>query len=481
MVMAPDSWKEMYASLRDQARAGTIPAARIDDAVRRILRIKVLAGLFASTPPDPGGDFAVVGTAAHHLLAREAVRKSLVLLKDEGKVLPIAPGRHVLVTGDGADSIGMQSGGWTVDWQGAHNSNADVAGATSIFAGLRAALAQTGGSAELSADGSFAHRPDVAIVVFGEAPYAEFEGDRETLALPHAERVLGVLRRLRAQHIPVVSVLLSGRPLWVNPELNASDAFVAAWLPGGESEGVADLLVAGKTGAPAYDFTGRLSFPWPATAMPVTYDAQDHVSGALFARGYGLDSAHPATVPTLSEQADIPAKWASVDTFYGAGHVIAPWSIYLTDTAAQVRLTRDAQDSPAKALRAAREGDAIRASWSGNGEGTFWIGDTESDFASRAKEGYGLSFTYKVDRAPAGKMLLGMQCGPGCAGWVDVTAALHAVGWQTLRVPLACFAARGAALGRVDTPFALRTRDAAAVTIRDVSLVGGAGSACPAA
>src|SRR5262249_52301683 len=148
----------------------------------------------------------------------------------------------LLVAGDAADRIDRQAGGWTIDWQGDHNRNRDFPGATSIYAGLRAAVAAAGGAVSLSRDGHFAARPDAAIVVFGETPYAEFEGDRETLAFTLEDRrTLALLRRLRAQGIPTVSVFLSGRPLWVNPELNASDAFVAAWLPGSEGEGIADL------------------------------------------------------------------------------------------------------------------------------------------------------------------------------------------------------------------------------------------------
>ncbi len=184
MLMAPDSWKELYGNTLAEVRSGTIPLSRIDDAVRRILRVKALAGAFepsARTPADEAGHFDEIGSAAHRAIAREAVRKSLVLLKNSRGLLPLDPHATVLVAGDAADDIGMQCGGWTVDWQGDHNSNADFPGATSIFGGIRAAVAAAGGSVALSRDGRFEKKPDVAIVVFGEAPYAEFEGDRENL------------------------------------------------------------------------------------------------------------------------------------------------------------------------------------------------------------------------------------------------------------------------------------------------------------
>ena len=486
MVMAPDGWKEMYSNLLAQARSGHIGAARIDDAARRILRIKALAGLIGPglhAPAVTGGDLAVVGSAAHRALAREAVRESLVLLKNNGAVLPIGPGRRVLVAGDAADRIGDQTGGWTVDWQSTGNSNGDIPGATSIFAGIKAAVEGGAGSAQFSADGRFTQKPDVAIVVFGEPPYAEFEGDRENLALPGSARVLAVLRRLHAQHIPVVSILLSGRPLWVNPELNLSDAFIAAWLPGSEGEGVADLLVRGKTNKAAWDFTGRLSFPWPATAMPVTYDAQSRVSGALFPRLYGLSAAHAADIGQLPEDPQIPAKWNTTDTFFGEGHVIAPWSIYVSDRLGQVRLTRAGQSSPADAVRAAQENGVAHAAWTGLGEGSWWIGDTLTDLTGPAAAGGALSLTYRVDQAPRAKMLLGLQCGAGCAGWIDVTAALtsaQGAGWKTLRVPLACLAARGADMRHVVAPFVLRTTGIAGLSISNVSLAPGDPAAvCP--
>jgi beta-glucosidase len=300
MLMAPDGWQALYDNMLTEARSGAIPPARIDDAVRRILRVKAMAGLFDRTPSErrsAAGHFEELGSAAHRAIAREAVRKSLVLLKNARATLPLNPRSHVLVAGAAADDIGIQCGGWTVDWQGNHNSNADFPGATSIFAGIDAALRQSGGSATLSRDGSFVHKPDVAIVVFGEGPYAEFEGDRETLEYsPQDKTDLRMLRRLRALGIPTVSIFLSGRPLWVNPEINASDAFVAAWLPGSEGGGIADVLFRQPDGTVPFDFTGRLAFSWPATAMPVRFDAEGRASGAVYANGFGLTyrSAPPA-------------------------------------------------------------------------------------------------------------------------------------------------------------------------------------------
>jgi beta-glucosidase len=244
----------------------------------------------------------------------------------------------VLVAGDGADDIGRQSGGWTLTWQGTGNSNEDFPGATSIFEGIRATVAAAGGTATLSVDGRFQSRPDVAIVVFGETPYAEWHGDvrsldyeggtrrgieidmsrpapetstlggrEERTSAPPApassaaagERNpdLALLLRLRRSHIPLVSVFLTGRPRVITPEVQASDAFVVAWLPGSEGGGIADVLFRKSTGKVNFDFTGRLSFSWPRGAQQAGGDRGDRRAGeqrgdrdesALFPNGFGL-------------------------------------------------------------------------------------------------------------------------------------------------------------------------------------------------
>jgi beta-glucosidase len=278
MFMAPERWKELFDNTLAQLRAGVIPPARLDDAVRRILRVKAKLGLFEPARPWEGRS-GVLASRSHRMLARTAVRESLVLLKNAAAVLPIRATARVLVAGDGANDIGRQCGGWTLGWQGGAHRNGDFPQGESIYAGLRAALEAGGGSAQLSIDGSYRGRPDVAIVVFGEQPYAEGAGDLHSIEYQAGERRdLKLLRRLRAQHIPLVSVFLSGRPLAMDAEIDTSDAFVAAWLPGSEGGGIADLLIGDARGAARHEFTGALSFAWPASAPP----------DARFALGYGL-------------------------------------------------------------------------------------------------------------------------------------------------------------------------------------------------
>jgi beta-glucosidase len=483
MLMAPDEWKALFENTLAQARSGEIPMTRIDDAVRRILRVKVTAGIFTRPPPKQradAGHFAQLGAPEHRALAHTAVRESLVLLKNVGGVLPLRAGAHILVCGDLADDIGGQSGGWTIDWQGDRNRKEDFPGATSIFDGLKAAAAAAGGSATLDATGEFRERPDVAVVVFGEHPYAEFQGDRETLEFsPQDKQALRMLKRLHNAGIPTVSVFLSGRPLWVNPEINASDAFVAAWLPGSEGEGVADVLY-GTSHGEAVDFKGRLSFSWPNTAMPVIFNADGSVSGAAYPRGYGLayrDNDHAALLP---EDSKIPQAWRSPPgSLYHAAHAIAPWSVFLADGGpAQVHLTTHQLSSPqgGVSVEETREGNKI--TWSGRQEGQFQISGRVQDLRTLAAEGMTLQFKYRIDRAadqPVSLTLLctAPLCGTARGARLDIgplmrAAPLHE--WHSESVALSCFSQAGAELGAVEMPFVIATSGSFEMTLSEVSL-----------
>ena len=263
----------------------------------------------------------MLGAAAHRAIAREAVGKSLVLLKNNG-VLPLKPQANVLVAGDGADDIARQSGGWTITWQGTGLDNSKFPGATSLWAGIENAVKAGGGHAEFAPDGTFKTRPDAAIVVFGETPYAEFQGDIKSLQLRADLRgPLETMRRLKAQGIPVVAVMLTGRPLFVNPELNVADAFVVAWLPGTEGAGVADRLFAAKTAAAP--FTGKLPAAWPMTAK--SGDAP------LFPFGYGLTGREAAT-PWRALPEDPGVADAGTDgVYFAAGRATPGFSLEIGD------------------------------------------------------------------------------------------------------------------------------------------------------
>ncbi|GAA0448551.1 MULTISPECIES: glycoside hydrolase family 3 protein [Sphingomonas] len=458
MAMAPDSWKGLYITTLAAAKAGTIPMARIDDAVRRILRVKMKLGLFDAPRPYESRP-QVIGSAEHRAVAREAVAKSLVLLKNNG-VLPVKAGANILVAGEAADDIGRQSGGWTLSWQGDGNTNADFPGATSIYAGIAAAAKAGGGTATLSADGSFTTKPDVAIVVFGEQPYAEMRGDVRSLEFEAGDKqALALLKKLKAAGVPTVSVFLSGRPMWVNPELNQSDAFVAAWFPGSEGAGVADVLVGGKR-----DFNGKLAFSWPKTAAQFVLNRGAPGYDPLFPFGYGLSYAKGGTVPALSEIAGIDASLANTSLFFARGRVPAPFQLSLDPS-----VGRAAVDSAT-----AQEG-AVQLTW--KNKGTARISGPELALTRETNGDLNLQVTYRLDKAPTGPV--GLTLG---GGRVDIASTLdRSAGWHVLRVPLKCFRAAGATVDKVSTPFALDASAPFSVAISDIRLATDpAGAVCPA-
>ncbi len=509
MYMAPDSWRQLYENLLAQARAGTISKARVDDAVRRILRVKAVMGLFGKGPPRSradAGHFEQLGSAAHRAIAREAVRKSMVLLKNNGGVVPLDPRGHILVTGAGADNIGMQSGGWTIDWQGDHNTNADFPGGTSIYAGIKAAVEGAGGTAILSVDGLYQERPSAAIVVFGESPYAEFEGDLETLQFSRTDPVpMEILGRLHAAGIPVISVFISGRPMWVNPELNASDAFIAAWLPGSEGGGIADVLFRRADGKGSIPFSGRLGFSWPATAMPVGFDKSGAVTGALFKRGYGLSGSERSAIGTVSEDPKLSPAQRETNTLFYAGHVTAPWSIYVGDSVGEVRLTMKSQPSPGGSVTVGLESPAARAVWSGKGPAELRIGGRAKDFRAAVREQAALVVRYRLNAHPTQRVRIGLRCegpyrapaaknadgtprdwslcGTRAGASLDVTQMLSRAplgSWERLEIPLKCFAADPADVSLVNGQFALDTAGAFDVSFTDIRISATAGKAsCP--
>lgn len=411
IYMVPDEWKPLLENLVSQVRDGTIPMETLDAAVSRVLRVKMRAGLLGTDARKPsergvGGDMSRIGSPEHRALAREAVAKSQVLLKNTG-VLPLKANSSVLVAGGAADSIWQAAGGWTLTWQGGSDLGDDkFPGATSIYAGIAQAASDNGGTATYSADGSYDEKPDVGIVVFGEEAYAEFYGDRKTMVL-RDEEGLELLRKFKADGIPAVAIFLSGRPLWMNREINAADAFVASWLPGGEGAGVADILFGAR---PA---TGRLSFSWPAKCNGHPVNGPD---GALFQRGYGLASTQTSNFGELSEECDFLSQAPSNDWFangrLASNVTVSASGVELTGMRGEANgvsargIDRNRQEDAREIKLAA--GSSITLKQSGTGQGdyrltysvqnapgapvTVTVGDTvldvTSDFAVGAGKGW---------------------------------------------------------------------------------------------
>ena len=276
MVMVPQRYRDFTATLRSLVAAGRVPQSRVDDAVRRILNQKVRVGLF-QRPLADAARASEVGSASRRALARDAVRQSLVLLKNDGRTLPLSKGAvRVHVAGKSMDDIGNQCGGWTITWQGASGA---ITPGTTVLQAIRARVS-AGTTVTTSRDGTGAAGASVGVVVVGETPYAEWHGDRADLTLDPDD--LAAIERVKRAGVPTVVVLISGRPLILDRALTLADAFVAAWLPGTEGDGVADVLFGD------YNPTGKLSHSWPRSMQQVPINVGDAPYDPLFAYGYGL-------------------------------------------------------------------------------------------------------------------------------------------------------------------------------------------------
>jgi beta-glucosidase len=306
LAMVPDDWKQFIGATVEDVRSGKIPMSRIDDAVSRIIRVKLRSGLFDASPAagvHPGAE--VLHSPAVRSLAREAVRKSLVLLKNDGGVLPLRRQGRILVVGKGADSVPMQAGGWSLTWQGDQTTTADYPNADTLLSAMRKSLGPDRVDYSIDANGVDPARYSAIVMVAAETPYAEGKGDvafpasfRHTARYPED---LKTLERVSGKGVPVITLLFSGRPVGANDLINRSDAFIAAWLPGTEGLGLTDLLLSGKDGRTAYDFTGRLSFDWPAG------DCLPQKGGIQFRRGYGLSLVRKSNLAKLPESAPVMA------------------------------------------------------------------------------------------------------------------------------------------------------------------------------
>ncbi|MES2057065.1 MAG: glycoside hydrolase family 3 N-terminal domain-containing protein [Pseudomonadota bacterium] len=470
MYMAPDSWKELYRTTLKHVQDGTLPMARLDDAVRRILRVKLRAGVFEAGKPSSrpfAGRYDLLGGPDHRALARAAVRESLVLLKNANHILPLKPGGKILVAGDGADNPAKQSGGWTLTWQGTDTTRADFPNAQSIWEGIEENVKAAGGTATLALDGRYSNRPDAAIVVFGEDPYAEFQGDRPDIGYEDAKS-LATLRALKAAGIPTVAVFLSGRAMWVNPFLNASDAFVAAWLPGSEGGGVADVLF-GKS-----DFRGRLSYSWPRSSDQNSVNIGDANYNPLFPYGYGLTFAGKGELSTLPETRAQAASggpgivFAAGKPGEGRRLLLGKPGALSVNPGPELIVARPAD-------RAAQE-DSVRIGWSGQGNAIAAIVQDQSVDLTRQSNGdLALELELKVNVPPTAEVSLMMRCGANCLGGFPIRAMLveaaKTMNWTRIAIPLRCFEKAGVNMKQVDAPLMVATAGRLDITLSSARIV----------
>ena len=447
MYMAPDSWKGLYESTLQHVKDGTIAMERLDDAVRRILRVKLLSGIFQKGAPSTranAGNENLLALPEHKNVARQAVRESLVLLKNNNQLLPIDPSKTILVVGDGASSISKASGGWTLSWQGTGHSNDKFPNGESILEGIEKTVNDAGGKLIFSKDGDTTIKADVVIAVYGEDPYAEFQGDRENLAFTPNGFDTNKLSTYKENGIPIVSVFLSGRPMWANTEINNSDSFIAAWLPGSEGGGVSDMLF--KTD-PSFDFTGRLSFTWPASALVSKNNNQ-----ALFKIGYGLSYTSTDQIDFLSENSGLEnSEIASTGEYFNKGDVVAPWDIWLISG----KLEKQIASFPSsvggliisKTDHMAQE-DALRINWTKSDGDYFRISSVKPNDLTRQSNGaMKLAFNAKSFTGSDSTLQIG-QCDDSfnCDKTLEIKISDE---WQEYLIPLSNFEELGIDMSKI--------------------------------
>ena len=487
IFMVPtDAWKPLYENTILQVKSGEIAQSRIDDAVSRILRVKLRAGLFDKPSPAKrqfSGKTALIGSEAHRDIARQAVRESLVLLKNNDGILPLSPKMNILIAGDAANNIGKQSGGWTITWQGTNNQNSDFPGGSSIYDGFAQQVTSAGGKVTLSETGDFTEKPDVAVVVFGEEPYAEGQGDRENLAYQAETKAdLALLKRLKAQGIPVVSLFISGRPMWVNAELNASDAFVAAWLPGSEGKAVADVLLTDADAQIQHDFKGKLSFSWPNSPTQIV-NRFDQDYQPLLPYGFGLRYGEKSTLANdLSENFQVTASnRKNVQIF--SGKAVKPWRLLLTSDEQVLSVQSNSASLAGVSYRTVDkevQEDAFRIQLTGGHESGVRLATNEGEIADLTMTpiiSSALTFTVKRESDMSKEIILSMLCGKtfaeqkNCQASIDITQALVKIPqneWHEFSVALSCFDKAGVKFDKLATAFSLTSKGEVTLSLSDI-------------
>ena len=468
MYMAPDSWKGLYESTLQHVKDGTIAIERLDDAVRRILRVKLLSGIFQKGAPSTranAGNENLLALPEHRDVARQAVRESLVLLKNNNQLLPIDPSKTILVVGDGASSISKASGGWTLSWQGTGHSNDKFPNGESILQGIERIVDDAGGKLIFSKDGDTSIKADVVIAVYGEDPYAEFQGDRENLAFIPNGFDTKKLSTYKENGIPIVSVFLSGRPMWANTEINNSDSFVAAWLPGSEGGGISDMLF--KTD-PSFDFTGRLSFTWPASAVVSKNNNQ-----ALFEIGYGLSYSSTDQIDFLSENSGLEnSDIASTGEYFNKGNVVAPWDIWLISGELEKQIASFPSSVGgliiSKTDHMAQE-DALRINWTKSDGDYFRISSVKPNDLTRQSNGaMKLAFNAKSFTGSDSTLQIG-QCDDSfnCDKTLEIKISSE---WQEYLIPLSNFEELGIDMSKIISSILIKAEAGVDIGLSNVRL-----------
>ena len=438
MFMVPENWKDLLRNTIRQVKSGEISETRLDDAVRNILKVKSRLGLFNGRVPHEFKE-NYLGDPKHMALARQAVRESLVLLKNNNQLLPLDPSQHIGIIGDAAKKISSQTGGWTITWQGRENLNSDFINVNSIYEALEKVVISSGGTIEFSNNGKFSKDPDVVIGVFGEEPYAEMLGDLKDVSFAATDpKFLPLLEAMNAQNIPTVSIFLSGRPLVVNSQLNASDAFIAAWLPGSAVEGIADVIFT-KDNKINFDFLGKLSYSWPKNKDQAVLNHTDSVYDPLFPFGYGLTYTSDLEIERIqTNQSDFRLDLLNV--FLGAASI--PGKEFVVTKAGPEFVLEDdyvSANSKVKITRFdyQRQDDAKNIVFMDDQSLQAFGISAESSVSLSSMNAPFYEIIMRVNSLANPALYFSVGCGNNCRGSAELPTELM-TDWSTINIPLSC-------------------------------------------
>ncbi len=438
MFMVPENWKDLLRNTIRQVKSGEISEARLNDAVRNILTVKSRLGLFNGRVPHEFKE-NYLGHPKHIALARQAVRESLVLLKNNNRLLPLNPKQHIGIIGDAAKKISSQTGGWTITWQGRENLNSDFVNVNSIYEALEKTILSSGGTVEFSNNGKFTKDPDVVIGVFGEEPYAEMLGDLKDVSFAATDpKFLPLLEAMNAQSIPTVSIFLSGRPLVVNRQLNASDAFIAAWLPGSAVEGIADVIFT-KDDEIHHDFTGKLSYSWPKTKDQSVLNFTDSIYDPLFPYGYGLSYSSNIETPRI-QITNNDSKLDLVNVFLGTASI--PGKEFIVTKAGPEFVLQDdfvSNNDKIKITRFdyQRQDDAKNVVFKEDQSLQAFGISAESHVNLSTMKSPFYEIIMRVNSLSNPSLYFSVGCGNNCRGSIELPTKLMA-DWSTINISLSC-------------------------------------------
>ena len=473
MFMVPENWKALYKNTVKQVKDGEISKERLDDAVKRILTVKQQLGMFEGRVPNQT-KYSKVGLQKNREIARRAVRESLVLIKNNNAVLPIKDQQKILVIGDSADSLKIQTGGWTLDWQGANNTNSDFPGSVTFLQALKEyenlEITHKNSLSNLDLNKNY----DLVIVAYGEEPYAEGIGDRKNLFYRDS-KTLNTLKRLKRNGNKVVSIFFTGRPLWTNEFINLSDAFVVAWLPGTESRGMTDVLVANEDGSVNYDFQGKLPFSWPSDPNQSTISFYDPASDAEFDYGYGLTYKSPKALASLDESFEKSDDYGDLVEIF-SGKFNNPFEGFIQENnSPQIKLSSTNNTTQNDIVQidfidVDKQDDTLRVTFNADGNlNSFHILTTEVVGLKDFQSGF-LNFNARVVES-SGAIFLAATCGFGCMGSIDVTSLLvKSKSFDGYSVPLKCLTDKGLDLSKTISPMILFGPADLTIDFKNISL-----------